>query len=181
MRNPGAWINLAYSVRRAERIEQAEAILLKGLVSCNPPTISLKSKSDWPSILIKTFGAWHSTAMTPLSEASECSSTVKYHDVCRSVQNTLFQNPAWRVDGEREPGGELALVMASARDRRIKFQPKKKKKKKIPLLYAYNKRLISIIYHATLFILPLDHNTLHLKNVVAAVSLGHRGDIAFPH
>src|SRR6266850_7865319 len=30
--NPGAWINLAYSVRRAERIEQAEAILLKACV-----------------------------------------------------------------------------------------------------------------------------------------------------
>ena len=29
--NPGAWINLAYSVR-AERIEQAEAILLKACV-----------------------------------------------------------------------------------------------------------------------------------------------------
>jgi len=27
--NPGAWINLAYSVRRAENIEQAEAVLLK--------------------------------------------------------------------------------------------------------------------------------------------------------
>jgi Flp pilus assembly protein TadD len=27
--NPGAWINLAYSVRRAENIEQAEAFLLK--------------------------------------------------------------------------------------------------------------------------------------------------------
>jgi hypothetical protein len=30
--NPGAWINLAYSVRRAERIEQAKAILLKACV-----------------------------------------------------------------------------------------------------------------------------------------------------
>lgn len=28
--NPTAWINLAYSVRRAENIERAEAILLKG-------------------------------------------------------------------------------------------------------------------------------------------------------
>jgi Flp pilus assembly protein TadD len=28
--NPAAWINLAYSVRRAETIERAEAILLKG-------------------------------------------------------------------------------------------------------------------------------------------------------
>jgi len=27
--NPSAWINLAYSVRRAENIERAEAILLK--------------------------------------------------------------------------------------------------------------------------------------------------------
>jgi hypothetical protein len=42
--------------------------------------------------------------------------TVKYHEVCRSVQNPP-SNPARRVDGEREP----ALVMASARDSHLGF------------------------------------------------------------
>ena len=33
--NPGAWINLAYSVRCAESIEQAEAIVLSALIAFN--------------------------------------------------------------------------------------------------------------------------------------------------
>jgi hypothetical protein len=43
--NPGAWINLAYSVWRAERIEQAEAILLKACV-LHPPLSRLRPAID---------------------------------------------------------------------------------------------------------------------------------------
>jgi hypothetical protein len=89
--NPGTWYPSNSLLKR---------------VYCIPPFKS--------AILIKTFGAWHSTAMTPTwSEASKCSNTVKYHEVCRSVQNTpLFKSST--ACGRRE-------VMASARDSRLSF------------------------------------------------------------
>ena len=108
--NPGAWINLAYSVRRAERIEQAEAILLKACV--------LHPRCDRPSILIKTFGACALDGDNPTGQ--EARRVFKYREISRGLPHRAkypFSNPARRVDGERKP----ALVMASARDSHLGF------------------------------------------------------------
>ena len=72
--NPGAWINLAYSARRAESIQQAEPILLKACalhaksaliafnLACYASVMDKIEEAQkdcgGPSILIKTFGAW---------------------------------------------------------------------------------------------------------------------------
>jgi tetratricopeptide (TPR) repeat protein len=79
--NPTAWINLAYAVRRAENIEQAEAILLKAR-KLNPKSALIifnlacyasvaghmeeaKARLQGAIDLDKTFDAWHS--MTKIS------------------------------------------------------------------------------------------------------------------
>ena len=91
--NPGAWINLAYSVRCAESIEQAEAIVLTALIiAFNLACVSVtghmeEAKVRLPSILIKDIRRLAVDGDDPTDqEASECSNTVKYHDVCRSLQ-----------------------------------------------------------------------------------------------
>ena len=75
--NAGWWISLAYSVRRTEGVEKAEAILLRAQ-AIHPKVAMIafslacyasvagrmeeaKERLDMPSILIKTFGNWRST------------------------------------------------------------------------------------------------------------------------
>jgi hypothetical protein len=103
-----------------------------------------EAKVRLPSILIKDIRrlAVDGDHLTD-QEASECSNTVKYHDVCRSLQKWRYpcKNPSTALWlGERESrspsrlalslSGRLApveerraLVMASARDSQIRFQP----------------------------------------------------------
>ena len=122
--NPGAWINLACYACVTGHMEAAKVRL--------------------PSILIKGIRrlAVDGDHLTD-QEASECSNTVKYHDVRRSLHKWryLCQNPSTALWlGERESrspsrlalslSGRLApveerraLVMASARDSQIRFQP----------------------------------------------------------
>ena len=106
--NPGAWINLAYSVRRAESIEQAEAIVLKACDRLHPRLYVVsygRGESQTAIDLDKDIRRLAVDGDDPTDqEASECSNTVKYHDVCRSLQNTIpCQNPSTALWlGERE-------------------------------------------------------------------------------
>ena len=110
--NLGAWINLAYSVRRAERIEQAEAILLKACV-LHPRLSRLRPAID----LDKDIRRLPLDGDDPNWPGSE--RVFKYREISRGLPPRAkypLSHPAWRY-GEREP----ALVMASARDSQLGF------------------------------------------------------------
>jgi hypothetical protein len=100
-----------------------------------------EAKVGLPSILIKDIRRLAVDGDDPTDqEASECSNTVKYHDVCRSLQkwDTPVKIPARHcVSARGSPApswfwpprlalslsGRLAPLMASARDSQIRFQP----------------------------------------------------------